>query len=155
MPPTSGGRQVVARNKKARHLYEVLDSWEAGLVLRGTEIKSVREGKVAFQDCHARPEAGEMWLHNLYIAPYQGRQPVESRRGPPQKTASAQGSDPAGYSQVEEKGLALVPLDIYLRRGRAKVTLGLCRGKKHRDRREELRRATLDREAERAMKGIW
>lgn len=145
-------RRIVARNKKARHVYEVLDTWEAGLVLHGTEVKSLRAGKVAFQDAHARSASGELWLHNLHVAPYDGANRWNHDETRPRKLLLHRDQIRRMVAKTEEKGLTLVPLDIYFRRGVAKVTLALCRGKKHRDRREELRRRTMDREAERAVK---
>jgi len=132
----------------------VLDTWEAGLVLKGTEIKSVREGNVAFQDSFARIDKGEVWLHSFYISPYEagGRWNHDETRV--RKLLLRREQIRKLTSKVEEKGLTLVPLDLYLQRGRAKITLGLCRGKKHGDRREELKRKTMDREAQRAMKGV-
>lgn len=151
-PPAGGSRKVVARNRKARHEYEVLDSVEAGLVLVGTEVKSIRAGKVAFRDAHARAESGEMWLHNLHVAPYEAGNRWNHDEARPRKLLLHRDQIRRIASRSEEKGLTIVPLDLYFRGGRAKVTLGLCRGRKHRDRREELKRRTMDREAERAMK---
>ena len=151
-PPPGGSRKIVARNRKARHDYEVLDSVEAGLVLVGTEVKSIRGGKVAFRDAHARAQSGEMWLHNLHIAPYEAGNRWNHDEMRPRKLLLHRDQIRRIASRSEEKGLTIVPLDLYFRRGRAKVTLGLCRGKKHRDRREELKRRTMDREAQRAMK---
>ena len=142
----------MARNKKARRDYEVLDSWEAGLVLRGTEVKSIRAGNVAFQDSHARAESGEMWLHNLHVAPYGPANRWNHDENRPRKLLLHREQIRRIVSRAEEKGLTLVPLDLYFRRGRARITLGLCRGRKHRDRREELKRRTMQREAERAMR---
>jgi len=150
--PSGGSRKIVARNRKARHDYEVLDSVEAGLVLVGTEVKSVRGGKVAFRDAHARAQSGEMWLHNLHIAPYEAGNRWNHDETRPRKLLLHRDQIRRIASRSEEKGLTIVPLDLYFRGGRAKVTLGLCRGKKHRDRREELKRRTMDREAQRAMK---
>lgn len=151
-PPPSDGRRVVARNRKARHLYEVLDAWEAGLVLQGTEIKAIRAGRVAFHDAHGRAESGELWLHSLHIGQYDHGNRWNHDETRPRKLLLHRDQIRRIAARVEEKGLTLVPLDLYLRRGRAKVTLGLCRGKKHRDRREELKRRTMLREAERAMR---
>lgn len=148
----ASSRRVVARNKKARHAYEVLDTWEAGLVLHGTEVKSLRNGRVAFQDAHARAIAGELWLHNLHVAPYDGANRWNHDETRPRKLLLRQDQIRRIVAKTEEKGLALVPLDIYFRRGVAKVTLAMCRGKKRRDRREELKRKTMEREAERALK---
>ncbi len=143
---------MVARNKKARRDYVVLDTWEAGLVLKGTEVKSIRAGKVAFHDAHARAEAGEVWLHNLHVSPYEHGNRWNHDETRPRKLLLHRDEIHRMVSRAEEKGLALVPLDVYFRRGRARITLGLCRGRKHRDRREELKRRTMQREAERAMK---
>lgn len=143
---------MVARNSKARRDYVVLDSWEAGLVLKGTEVKSIRAGKVAFHDAHARAESGEVWLHNLHVSPYEHANRWNHDETRPRKLLLHRDEIRRMVSRAEEKGLTLVPLDLYFRKGRARITLGLCRGKKHRDRREELKRRTMQREAERAMK---
>ena len=151
-PPSGERRRVVARNKKARRDYEVLDTWEAGLVLKGTEVKSIRAGKVAFHDSHAKAESGEMWLHSLHVSHYEHANRWNHDETRPRKLLLHKDEIRRMVSRAEEKGLTLVPLDIYFRKGRARITLGLCRGKKHRDRREELKRRTMQREAERAMK---
>ena len=143
---------MVARNRKARRDYVVLDTWEAGLVLKGTEVKSIRAGKVAFHDAHARAESGEVWLHNLHVSPYEHANRWNHDETRPRKLLLHRDEIRRMVSRAEEKGLTLVPLDLYFRRGRARITLGLCRGRKHRDRREELKRRTMQREAERAMK---
>lgn len=143
---------MVARHRKARREYEVLDSWEAGLVLKGTEVKSIRAGNVAFRDAHARAEAGELWLHNLHIATYDPANRWNHDELRARKLLLRRDQIRRIVASSEEKGLALVPLDMYFRGGRAKVTLALCRGRKHRDRREELKRRTMRREAERAMR---
>ena len=143
---------MVARNRKARRDYVVLDTWEAGLVLKGTEVKSIRAGNVAFHDAHARAESGEVWLHNLHVSPYEHANRWNHDETRPRKLLLHRDEIRRIVSRAEEKGLTLVPLDLYFRRGRARITLGLCRGRKHRDRREELKRRTMQREAERAMK---
>ena len=129
-----------------------MDSWEAGLVLQGTEVKSIRAGKVAFRDAHARARSGEMWLYNLHVASYEHGNRWNHDESRPRKLLLHRDQIRRITSRSEEKGLAIVPLDVYLRGGRVKLTLALCRGRKHRDRRETLKRRTMDREAERAMK---
>lgn len=151
-PPLHDGRKVVARNRKARHEYEVLDRWEAGLALKGTEVKSIRAGAVAFRDAHARADSGELWLHNLHVAPYESANRWNHDETRPRKLLLRKDQIRRIAAKTEEKGLALVPLDLYFRRGKARITLGLCRGRKHRDRREELKRRTAEREAQRAVK---
>ncbi|MBI4539544.1 MAG: SsrA-binding protein SmpB [Gemmatimonadetes bacterium] len=146
------GKRVVSRNKKARHEYEVLETYEAGLVLRGPEVKSVREGKVAFQDSFARLENGEVWLYNLHIGPYEPAQRWNVEPTRPRKLLLQKAEIRRLLGRVEEKGLTLVPLDLYFRRGYAKVTLALARGRKAHDRREELRRRELEREVRRTLR---
>ena len=145
------GRKVVARNRKARHEYEVLETLEAGMALKGPEVKSLREGKVAFQDAFARLERGEVWLHSLHISPYEqaNRNNVDPVR--PRKLLLHRQEIRKLVGKVEEKGLTLIPLEIYFSRGYAKVLLALARGKKLHDKRETLKRKTQEREARRAM----
>jgi SsrA-binding protein len=147
----SGGRRVVASNRKARHEYEILDTWEAGLVLKGPEVKSLREGRVAFQDAFARIEGGEVWLHSLHISPYEqaNRWNVDPLR--PRKLLLHRDQIRRLVGKVEEKGLTLVPLDIHFYRGRAKVQLALARGRQLHDKREKIKRQTQEREARRAV----
>jgi SsrA-binding protein len=152
MGDAPGGRRKVASNRKARHEYHVLDQWEAGLVLTGPEVKSLREGKVAFQDAFARVEGGEVWLHNLHIAPYEqaGRWNADPVR--PRKLLLHAHEIRRLVGKVEEKGLTLVPLDLYFKGGYAKITLALARGKQLHDKRETLKRRVQEREARRAMR---
>jgi len=145
------GKKVVATNRKARHEYEILDTYEAGLVLKGPEVKSLRQGKVGFQDAFARLERGEVWLYSLHISPYEqaareNEDPMRTRKLLLHKQEIRR-----LVGQVEEKGLTLIPLQIYFRRGYAKVTLALARGRKLYDKREKLKRKTQDDEARRAM----
>jgi SsrA-binding protein len=149
---TSDGIQIVVRNRKARHEYHVLDKWEAGVVLRGTEVKSLRQGRANLQDAFAVFDRGELWLHNLHISPYDfgnrfNHDPLRAR-----KLLLHRQELRKLVGQVEQKGLTLVPLDIYFSRGIAKVTLALVRGKKLHDKREDLRRRADERDMERAFK---
>lgn len=147
----SEGRKVVARNRKARHEYDILETYEAGMELRGPEVKSLREGQVAFQDSFARVEGGEVKLYSLHISPYEQANranvdPVRTRRLLLHKQEIRK-----LVAETEEKGLTLVPLEIYFVRGVAKVTLAVARGRKLHDKREALKRKQQDREAKRAM----
>ncbi|MFH1763676.1 MAG: SsrA-binding protein SmpB [Gemmatimonadota bacterium] len=144
-------KKVVASNRKARHEYEVLETFEAGLVLKGPEAKSLREGKVGFQDAYARVEGGEVWLHSLHISPYEQANRYNEDPLRPRKLLLNRYEIRKLIGKVEEKGLTLIPLDIYFRRGRAKVTLALARGRKTYDKREKLKKKTQDDEARRAM----
>lgn len=147
----SEGRKVVARNRKARHEYDILETYEAGMELRGPEVKSLREGQVAFQDSFARVEGGEVKLYSLHISPYEQANranvdPIRTRRLLLHKQEIRK-----LVAETEEKGLTLVPLEIYFVRGVAKVTLAVARGRKLHDKREALKRKQQDREAKRAM----
>lgn len=147
----SSGRRVVASNRKARHEYEILDTLEAGLVLKGPEVKSIRDGKVAFQDAFARIEGGEVWLHSFHISPYEqaNRFNVDPLRA--RKLLLRTDEIRRLVGKVEEKGLTLIPLDLYFTRGVAKMTLAVARGRKLHDKREKLKKQTQDREARRAV----
>ncbi len=145
------GRKVVATNRKARHEYEILESFEVGLVLKGPEVKSLREGKVGFQDAFARLEGGEVWLHSLHISPYEQANRFNEDPLRVRKLLLNRHEIRRLVGKVEEKGLTLIPLEVYFRGGRAKVTLGLARGRKLYDKREKLKRRTQDDEARRAM----
>jgi len=147
------GRKVVARNRKARHDYEILETFEAGMALKGPEVKSLRVGKASFQDAFATVERGEVWLYSLHISPYEqanrfNADPVRTR-----KLLLNRREIRRLIGKVEERGLTLVPLEIYFVRGYAKVQLALARGKKLHDKREALKRKQLDREARRAVGG--
>lgn len=144
-------RHVVASNRKARHEYEILETYEAGLVLKGPEVKSVRDGKVAFQDAYASVDQGEVWLHSLHISPYEQANRFNEDPLRVRKLLLNRSEIRKLVGKVEEKGLTLVPLDIYFVRGRAKLTLALARGRKLHDKREKLKRQTQEREARRAM----
>jgi len=147
----SDGRKIVARNRKARHEFEILDTFEAGLVLKGPEVKSLREGNVSFQDAFAMVENGELWLYNLHISAYEPANrmnvdPTRTRKLLLRKHEIAELAE-----KVQQKGLTLVPLDLYFRRGYAKVTLAVAKGRQLHDKREKLKRKTMEREAEKAM----
>lgn len=149
---SDNGRKVVATNRKARHEYEILDRFEAGIVLKGPEVKSLREGKVGFQDAFARVEGSEVWLYNLHISPYEqaNRYNVDPLRT--RKLLLNRHEIRRLIGKVEEKGLTLVPLDLYFKRGYAKLTLALARGRKLHDKREAVKRRIEDREARRAVR---
>ncbi len=142
---------MVARNRKARHEYEILASYEAGLALRGPEVKSLRGGGVSFQDAFARVESGEVWLHNLHISPYEQANRFNVDPVRPRRLLLTRQEIRQLAVKTEEKGLTLVPLEIYFTRGYAKVELAVGRGKKLHDKRETIKRRQQDREARRAM----
>ncbi len=145
------GRRVVARNRKARHEYEVLETLEAGIELKGPEVKSLRAGHVSFQDAFARVERGEVWLHSLHISPYEqaNRNNVDPLRA--RRLLLNRSEIRRLVALTEEKGLTLIPLEIYFKRGYAKVAVAVARGRKLHDKREELKRRQQEREARRAV----
>ena len=129
-------RNLVATNRRARFEYEILDTYEAGLVLRGPEVKSLRAGKASLSDAYAVVRRGEMYLVNAHISPYEeaGRENPDSRRERKLLLHRAEIARLAG--DVSEKGFTVVPLSLYFKDGRAKVELALARGKKLHDKRE-------------------
>lgn len=143
--------KLIVSNRKARHEYEVLDTREAGIVLQGTEVKSLRNGKANLQDAFARLDRGELWLHNLHISPYEPGNRFNHDPLRPRKLLLHRREIRKLIGQVEQKGLTLVPLDLHFRRGVAKVTLALVRGKKLHDKRDDMKR----RDAEREMARDW
>ena len=145
------GKLSIARNPKATHDYHILETWEAGLVLNGTEVKSLRTGKASIKEAFARVRNGEVFLEGMNVTPYEqgnryNHDPVRSR-----KLLLHQREIGRLIGAVEQKGLALIPLELYFRRGRAKVTLALARGKKTHDKREDAKRRVAEREVARAL----
>ena len=145
-------RQRIADNRKAFHDYHVLDSWEAGVVLLGTEVKAIREGRVNLRDSYARIDRGEVWLMNVHISPYShtGYSHHEERRQ--RKLLMHQHEIRKLTGRVVEKGLTLVPLQMYFKDGRVKVQLALVKGKQLHDKRETIRKREVDRETRAAVK---
>lgn len=146
------GSRVVTVNRKAYHNYHIEESFEAGIVLKGSEIKSIRAGKVNLSDAYARPENGELWLHNSHIASYDAASYNTHEPVRPRKLLLHRKEIDTLTSKVVQKGLTLVPLKLYIKHGLAKLELGVARGKKVYDKRETIARRDADREVERAMK---
>ena len=145
------GRKILGRNRKARHEYEILETFEAGIALKGPEVKSIRAGKIGFSDAYARVERGEVWLHSLHVGAYEPATTWNADPLRPRKLLLHRQEIRRLIGKVDEKGLTLVPLELYLKRGLVKVTLGLARGRTLYDKRDKLRKETQDREARRAM----
>jgi SsrA-binding protein len=144
--------KVIATNRRARHDYQILDRFEAGIALEGSEIKSLRDGKAALKDSFAHVREGEVWLEGAYIAPYPfarggGHEPERTR-----KLLLHRREIDRIASRLAEQGLTLIPLQLYLREGRAKVELGLARGKRTIDKRETIKERDQQREIERALR---
>ncbi|MFH0244132.1 SsrA-binding protein SmpB [Streptomyces sp. HK10] len=145
------GRKLIAQNKKARHDYLILDTYECGLVLTGTEVKSLRQGRASLVDGFAQLDGGEAWLHNVHIPEYsQGTWTNHSARRK-RKLLMHRAEIDKLVGKLQESGLTLVPLQLYFKDGRAKVEIALARGKKEYDKRQALREKQDRREAERAV----
>ncbi|MFN8649922.1 SsrA-binding protein SmpB [Streptococcus sp.] len=149
-----GEGKVVAQNKKARHDYTIVDTIEAGLVLTGTEIKSVRAARINLKDGYAQIKKGEAWLVNVHIAPYEegniwNQDPTRTRKLLLHKKQIAKLE-----GEVKGTGMTLVPLKVYIKDGFAKVLIGLAKGKHDYDKRESIKRREQDRDLKRTMKAI-
>ncbi|TDC69456.1 SsrA-binding protein SmpB [Streptomyces hainanensis] len=145
------GRKLIAQNKKARHDYHVLDTYECGLVLTGTEVKSLRQGRASLVDGFGQVDGGEVWLHNVHIPEYaQGTWTNHSARRK-RKLLMHRAEIDKLIGRIQESGLTLVPLSLYFVDGRAKVELALARGKRDYDKRQTLREKQDRREAERVI----
>ncbi len=150
-----GPVKEAARNRQAFFLYEILERFEAGIVLLGPEVKSIRAGKIQLKDAYATVEKGEAWLHQCHIAPYahhthEALTPVDPLRR--RKLLLHRKELDKLRGRVEEKGLTLVPIRVYFKKGKVKVELGLGKGKKVYDKREALKAKDLDREQERSLR---
>jgi SsrA-binding protein len=146
-------RKIIATNRRARFEYEVLERFEAGIALVGPEVKSLRAGKVSLVDAYAVVRRGEVYLLNLHISPYAqaSRENPEPRRE--RKLLLHRREIQRLAAKVAERGFTLVPLPLYWKGGRAKVELGLVRGKRMHDKRETIRRRETERELARAARG--
>ena len=151
MPTSRRGDQVVITNRKARHDYFVVKSYECGIVLHGAEVKSIRNGRANLQDAYARIEDDEVWLHGMHISPYEfsrgDLEPVRRR-----KLLLHHKEIVELARATEEKGVTLVPLRIYFKDGRCKVELAVARGKARYDKRQAIAKRDAMREAERTLK---
>ena len=145
--------KTVATNRKAYHNYHIGDSLEAGVALTGTEIKSIRAGRVSLGDAYVRPEAGELWLLNAHIARYEAGSYLSHQPRRPRKLLLHRKQIDSLTSRVLEKGFTLVPLKLYIKDSLAKVEVALAKGKRLYDKRESIARHETEREIERAIKG--
>jgi len=152
MPAQDPDKKVVATNRRARFEYEILDTVEAGLVLVGPEVKSLRAGKANLSDAYAMIRNGEAWLISAHISPYAqaSRENADPRRQ--RKLLMHRSEISRLQGKVAERGLTLVPLELYFKNGRAKVKLGLARGKRRHDKRETIRRREQEREMDRVTR---
>jgi SsrA-binding protein len=145
-------QRVIADNRKARHDYHILETYEAGVALLGTEVKAIREGRVNLRDSYARTDGGEVWMMNVHISAYSHRGYADHAETRQRKLLLHRHEIRKLIGRTAEKGLTLVPLQMYFKNGRVKVLVGLARGKQAHDKRETIRRREADRETRAAMK---
>ena len=150
--PADDSRKILARNRKALHEYHVEDRWEAGIVLLGPEVKSARDGRLNLAGAFATVDGGEVWLHDMHISPYDPASQFNADPLRRRKLLLNRREIRRLIVATQQKGYTLVPLDVYLREGRIKLTLALGRGKKLYDKRETLKRKAAERDVERAVK---
>jgi SsrA-binding protein len=148
------GEKIVTQNRRARHDYHVLEKHEAGIELKGTEVKSLRAGKIQLKDSYVSVSDGEMYLVGAHISPYEqgniyNHDPERDRRLLMHKREIRKLG-----AQVAQKGLTLIPLSVYFKQGRAKVEVGLCKGKQTHDKRDSIREREVKREMDRAVKSV-
>jgi SsrA-binding protein len=152
MASQGDGDRTVATNRRARHEFEILETVEAGLVLKGTEVKSLRAGQVTFKDAYATMRNDEAWLTGCHISPYSHGTDANHDPERDRKLLLHRREISRLTGKVAERGLTLIPLRIYFKKGRAKLELGLARGKKLHDKRSALREREVRREMDRAAR---
>ncbi|MGI6173521.1 MAG: SsrA-binding protein SmpB [Christensenellales bacterium] len=152
MPPKE--TKLVAQNRKARHDYFIEETFEAGIELKGSEVKSMRLGRCNLKDSFAQVRKGEIFVEGMHISPYEKGSVYNTDPLRPKRLLMHKSEIRRLEQAVMQKGLTLVPLDVYLKDGRMKLTLAICRGKKLYDKREDLAERTAKREMERTMKNI-
>jgi SsrA-binding protein len=150
--PVSDEKKVIARNKRARHDYHVEDTWECGLVLVGSEVKSLREGKVVISDAYAMVRHGEAWLVNMQISEYPWANIWNHAPKRDRKLLLKRREIDKLDTALARRGYTALPLELYFTKGRVKALVGLCRGKKEYDKRADQRKKDADREVQAAMK---
>ncbi len=148
-PPTE---RLIADNRKARHDYQLFETFEAGIVLLGTEVKAIREGRVNLKDSYGRVENGEVFLHNVHISPYSHRGYAEHEPLRRRKLLLNRGEIRKLIGKILERGFTLVPVRMYFKNGRVKVAISVAKGKRSYDKRETIRRREIDRETRAVVK---
>lgn len=144
--------RLVATNRKARHDFFIEETYEAGLMLTGTEVKSLRGGRASIQESFARVEAGEVWVYHMHIPPYEAGNIFNHDPLRPRKLLLHRREVDRLYGRVQQKGYTLIPLRVYFRRGIAKLELGLARGKRQYDKRAAIAEREADRRIQRAVR---
>jgi SsrA-binding protein len=150
--PADTDETLIADNRKAFHDFHILETFEAGIALLGTEVKGIREGRANLRDAYARVEGGDVWLYNVHINPYSHRGYVDHDPKRRRRLLLHRYEIRKLIGKTVEKGLTLVPTRLYFKRGRVKVALALAKGKQTHDKRETIRRREVDRETRAAVK---
>ncbi len=145
-------QRLIAENRKARHDYHIIETWESGVALLGTEVKAIREGRINLRDSYARADHGEIWMMNVHISSYSHRGYADHAEMRQRKLLLHRHEIRKLIGRTAEKGLTLVPLEMYFKKGRVKVLLALAKGKQEHDKRETIRRREIDRETRAAVK---
>ena len=150
-----GGTKLIAENRKARHEYFVEESVESGIVLAGTEVKSIRQGKVNFKDSYAYIQSGELILAGLHISPYEQGNIFNKEPERDRKLLMHKQEIMKLMGQVGQQGFTLIPLKLYFKKGKVKIEIGVCKGKKLYDKREDIAERDAKREIDRRMKDFY
>jgi len=149
---TKPGEKLIADNRKAFHDFHILETFEAGVALLGTEVKAIREGRVNLRDSYAHPDGGEIWAYNIHISPYSHRGYAEHEPTRRRKLLLHREEIRKLIGKTTERGMTLVPTRMYFKNGRVKLAVGLAKGKKEHDKRETIRRREAERETRAAIK---
>jgi len=149
---TEDGIKIISQNRKARYDYHTLDTWEAGIALKGTEVKSLRDGKANLLDSYARIDGNEVFLHNVHIGEYDAGNQFNHEPMRTRKLLLHRQEINRMRGRVEEKGLTLIPLKMYFKKSRAKVEIALAKGKRDYDRRQDIAKRDARRDMEQALK---
>lgn len=152
-PNGADGIKVIVTNRKARHDYHFLETWEAGIVLTGTEVKSLRAGKINLTDSYAAVDNGEIYLYNVHVSRYEQGSTFNHEPNRRRKLLLHRSEIRKLIGRVVEKGLTLIPTKVYFKRGRAKVEIALAKGKRDYDRRRTIMERDAQRDMERTLKG--
>lgn len=146
---------VVARNKKATHDYFILEKYECGIVLTGTEIKSIRNHKVSIQDAYCNIKNNELFIINMHIAKYEQGNIFNHKETRNRKLLAHRSEIRKMLGKITQEGLTIIPLSVYIKEGLAKVEIAICKGKKQYDKRDDLRKEAVKRDISKAMKNRW
>lgn len=151
--PIKRGVKIIAQNRKARHDFFIEETYEAGLALKGTEVKSIRQGRVNLKESFARVQEGEMFVHGMHISPFEQGNIFNTDPMRPKKLLLHKSEIRKLFGLVKRQGYSLIPLEIYLKDSRVKLMLALCRGKKLHDKREDSAEKDAQRDIARALRG--